>query len=142
MTGLLSVVNFLVSSITGEVWLVLFVDNMANATSLFICLSIISLSVSEMWNGLTKNGLLSMTSMFISGLGHLPISSHKLTAYLCLCTMLISSFFPVGLRADFERSIVESKISSSDLCLRGSSGSNHGKGSLTPVVDSSIAICL
>ena len=81
--GLLSLVSFLVISITGEVWLVLFLDKIPKCTILSICQSIIGLSFSLIGKGLTKKGDLTMTSISMVMLGHWPISSLKLKAGLC-----------------------------------------------------------
>ena len=74
-TGLLSLVIFLVISMTGEVWLVVFLDKIPSETNLCICQSIMGLSSSLMGKGLTKNGVSSITSMSTLMLGHSPISS-------------------------------------------------------------------
>ena len=81
-TGLLSFVIFLVISITGEVWLVVFLDKIPSETNLCICQSIMGLSSSLMGKGLTKNGVSSITSMSTLILGHSPISSLRLKAFL------------------------------------------------------------
>ena len=53
-TGLLFLVPFLATSITGDVWVVLFFDNIPKDTSLAIYLSITDLSSSWMGKGLDK----------------------------------------------------------------------------------------
>ena len=85
-TGLLSFVIFLVISMTGEVWLVVFLDKIPRETNLCICQSIMGLSSSLMGKGLTKNGVSSITSISTLILGHSPISS--------LSLFCISELFP------------------------------------------------
>ena len=81
-TGLLSLVSFLVISITGDVWLVLFFVKIPKDTNLSICLSMNGLSVSERGKGLTKKGDLSITLISATKFGHSPISSLRLKASL------------------------------------------------------------
>ena len=67
-TGLLFLVPFLATNITGEVWVVLFLDNknkIPRETSLAIYLSIKGLSCSYIGNGLTKNGESSTTYIYL-----------------------------------------------------------------------------
>ena len=94
-TGLLSFVNFLVISITGDVWLVLFFDNIPNDTNLSIYSSINTLSGSLSGNGLTKKDDSSITCISAVRFGHTPIASLKLNASLYLHYQLhqLSLFF-------------------------------------------------
>ena len=82
-TGLLSFVSLHINSVTGEVWLVLFLDKIPKNTSLSIFQSSIVLSFSLIGNGLTKKEDSSTTSKSILIFGHCPILSHKLEAALC-----------------------------------------------------------
>ena len=81
-TGHLSRVTFLVISIMGKVWLMLFSDKILRDTNLSICLSIRGLSFLEMGKGHTKKGESSIMSMLRVMFGHSPIPSRKLNAFL------------------------------------------------------------
>ena len=83
-TGLLFLVPFLATSITGEVCVVLFLERIPRETTLDIYLSMRGLSSSCIGKGLTKNGESSTTSISILMLGHLPISSLRLKASFVL----------------------------------------------------------
>ena len=128
-TGLLSLVIFLVISITGEVWLVVFLLRIFKEHNLFMCLSMMGLSSSLMRKGLTKNGESSITSMSILIFGHSPISSIKLKAYLCSKIICISFPFSLSLRRDWLRSVYFLRISSSNMFLLGSCLSSQGYAS-------------
>ena len=125
-TGLLSFVIFLVISMTGEVWLVVFLDKIPSETNLCICQSIMGLSSSLMGKGLTKNGVSSITSMSILILGHSPISSLRLKAFFYLRIISISSAFPSSSKVLSVRSMYFHKISSSVMFLLGSLLSSQG----------------
>ena len=83
-----------------------------------------------MGKDLTKNGESSITSMSILILGHWPISSLKLKAYLCSFIIFIRVSFSSDVRSELERSMYLSKISSSVMFLWGSSLSNQGSVSV------------
>ena len=83
-TGLLFLVPFLATNITGEVWVLLFFVRIQRETSIAIYSSIRGLSSSYIGNGLTKYGESSSTSISILMLGHLPISSLRGKASLCV----------------------------------------------------------
>ena len=125
-TGLLSFVIFLVISMTGEVWLVVFLDKIPRETNLCICQSMIGLSSSLMGKGLTKNGVSSITSMSTLILGHSPISSLRLKAFLYFRIISISSAFPSSSKVLSVRSMYFHKISSSVMFLLGSLLSSQG----------------
>ena len=125
-TGLLSLVIFLVIIITGEVWLVVFLVKIPKDTSLCICQSIMGLSSSLMGKGLTKNGESSMTSMSILILGHSPISSLRLKAFLCCKIMSIKTASPCSSSVLLLRSIYLQSICSSVMFLLGSLLSSQG----------------
>ena len=125
-TGLLSFVSFLVISITGEVWLVVFLDKIPRETNLCICQSMIGLSSSLMGKGLTKNGVSSITSMSTFILGHSPISSLRLKAFFYLRIISISSVFPSSSKVLSVKSMYFHKISSSVMFLLGSLLSSQG----------------
>ena len=97
-TGLLLFVSFLVINITGEVWLVLFLDNIPNDTDLAFCSSINPLSISFNRNGLTKKGDSLITFMSAVRLGQAPISSLKLNASLYFTINFISLAFSFGVK--------------------------------------------
>ena len=109
-TVLLSFVSFLVINITGDVWLVLFLDNIPNDTNLSICSSINSLSVSLNGNGLTKKDDSSITCISAVRFGHAPISSHKLNTSLYFSTNFINLAFSLDVRCDWDKSIFSYKI--------------------------------
>ena len=109
-TGLLSFVSFLVINKTGDVWLVLFLDNIPKDTSLSICVSINSLSVSLKGKGLTKKGDSSITCILAVRLGQTPISSLKLNASLCFMINFISLAFSLDVKWDLDKSIFSYRI--------------------------------
>ena len=109
-TGLLSFVSFLVMRITGDVWLVLFLDNIPNETNLSICSSINSLSGSLKGNGLTKKEDSSITCISAVRFGHAPISSLKLNASLYHSINVINLAFSLDVRYDSEKSIFSYNI--------------------------------
>ena len=109
-TDLLSFVNFLVISITGDVWLVLFLDNIPKDTNHSICSSINSLSGSLNGNGLTKKDNSSITCISAVRFGHAPISSLKLNVSLYLSINFISLAFSLDVRYDSDKSIFSYKI--------------------------------
>ena len=119
-TGLLSFVTFLVISMTGEVWLVVFLDKIPRETSLCICQSIMGLSSSLMGKGLTKKGVSSNTPISTLILGHSPISSLRLKAFYYFKIISISSAFPSSSKVLSIKSIYFHKISSSVMFLLGS----------------------
>ena len=125
-TGLLSFVNFLVINTTGGAWPVIFLDKIPRETNLCICQSIMGLSSSLMGKGLTKNGVSSITSISTLILGHLPISSHRLKAFLYFKIISISSAFPSSSKVLSVRSMYFHKISSSVMFLLGSLLSSQG----------------
>ena len=88
----------------------------------------LTLSPSEIGNGLTKNGDSSITLISASKFGHFPISSLRLNASLYLISSFISLAFYFLLKAVLDRSILSYIISSSDRYLLGSSSANHGYG--------------
>ena len=110
-TGLLSFVSFLVISITGDVWLVLFFDNIPNETNLSICSSMNSLSGSLSGNGLTKKEDSSITCMsavrfetgpyFISQAERISVSQY---------TNFINLAFSLDVRLDSDKSIFSYSI--------------------------------
>ena len=125
-TGLLSFVSFLVINITGDVWLVLFLDKIPKDTNLSICVSINSLSVSLKGKGLTKRGNSSITCISAVRLGHAPISSLKLNASLYFIIIFINLAFSLDVRWDLDKSIFSYKICVSNWNLHGSSGASQG----------------
>ena len=74
-TGLFLSLPFLVTNMTGEVCVVLFLVRMPNETSFCIHLSIRGLSSSAIGKGLTKKVEGSFTSMLTFISGHFPILS-------------------------------------------------------------------
>ena len=104
-TGLLSFVSFRVINITGDVWLVLFLDNIPNDTNLSICSSINSLCGSLNGNGLTKKDDSSITYISAVRFGYAPISSLKLNASLYFTTNFINLAFSLDIRCDWDKSI-------------------------------------
>ena len=130
MTGLLSAVSFLEISMTGDVWLVLFLVTIPRCTSLSISQSICSLSSSATLNGLTKKGVLSCRSICTLILGHVPISSLRLNAFLFLLHIVIKYLFSFSDMCDLLRFICFSRISKSVAVLRQSSFFSQGYGSV------------
>ena len=84
------------------------------------------LSSSLTWLGLIKNGDLSITSISISILGHIPISTLRLSASLYLYSMSITSFFSSLDSHDVSKSIYFSSICLSVIYFLSSLGCNHG----------------
>ena len=117
-TGLLFLVPFLATSITGEVCVVLFFVRIPRKTD-FAIYKFVHYRLVFFMNGegLTKNGESSITSMSILILGHWPISSLKLKACLYSFIMFIRVSFSSDVRSELERSIYLSKISSSVMVL-------------------------
>ena len=125
-TGLLSFVSFLVISITGDVWLVLFFDNIPNDTNLSICSSINTLSGSLNGNGLTKKDNSSITCISTIRFGHAPISSLKLNASPVFHYQFHQLCFLFGRQVRLRQInfLIQYLIVSLGLC--GSCGANHG----------------
>ena len=111
ITGLLSAVSFLEMSITGDVWLVLFLVTIPRCTSLSISQSICALSSSATLKGLTKKGVLSWRSMWTLILGQSPISSLRLNASLFFLHTDIKYFFSFLEMCDLSKLICFSRIS-------------------------------
>ena len=128
-TGLFLSLPFHATNIMGDVCVVLFLVRMPNETKFCMHLSIRGLSSSAIGKGLTKKVEGSLTSMLTFMSGHFPISSLRLKAFLLLIMRSMTSSFSLSVRCDSERSMYLYNISSSVMCLLGSSLSNHGYGS-------------
>ena len=83
-TGLLFLVPFLATNITGEVCVVLFLERIPRETSLDIYLSIRGLSSSCIGKGLTKNGESSTTSYINFDVGTFTNLISKTKSFLVL----------------------------------------------------------
>ena len=104
VTTLLSFVSFLLINITGLEQAENPSFNMPKWHNHFISLSIKALSSSFTCYGLMKNGDLSVTSISISILEHVPISSLRLNASLYFFNISSTSFFSFSIRHDFSKS--------------------------------------